>query len=251
MPDESQPSPGQTAPRQRRLTYLLLAVGLLAVVSAQAPTEAWRALLAWAGFGAPQTRRKVDGLDFPMASPPEDDNTGIGPIRVAVGDVVPDLALEDLDGRQVRLAQRRDIPVVIELSSATCAICLSGLRSMRQFAEHYAGQADFYFVYCREAHLPATTDGMYMQGDRPRRQAANAAERRQGATLVRVRIEPARWLLLDGFGKESLYEPLFGGSGADDPMIVVGTDGRVALVSRWADANEIEAYLNALPQHMQ
>lgn len=140
---------------------------------------------------------------------------------------------------------------MIEWGSATCPICINGLRSMRQLAERYAGQADFYFVYCREAHVPATAHGKYLQDDRPRRQAVNAAERRQGANLLRSQVEPTRLLVLDGFGKGNLFESLFGSSGADDPMVVVGTDGRVALVSRWTDADEVEAYLKALRHHTQ
>lgn len=75
MPDESQPHPGRTAPKRRPLRYLTLAVvalGVLAVVSALAPTVAWHAVLAWAEFGATRTQRRVDTLDFPIASLPED-----------------------------------------------------------------------------------------------------------------------------------------------------------------------------------
>jgi hypothetical protein len=227
----------------------VVALGMLAVVSALIPTEAWQVVLARAGVGATRTQRRVDTLDFPMASAPEDDTPGIGPIRVSVGDVLPDLPLEDLDSRQFRLAHPRDIPLAIELGSATCPICISGLNSMQKLAQRYAGRAEFFFVYCREAHSPAKSDGPYLQDDRPRRQAANAAERRQGARLLRSSVEPARQLVLDGFGTGSLYEALFGGSGADDPVIVVDPGGRVALVSRWTDVDEVEAYLKALPHH--
>jgi hypothetical protein len=222
-----------------------VALGVLAVVPALVPTEAWQSGLALLGRGA--TRPLAPPADLPLWPPPEDDAPGFGPIRVSVGDFLPDLDLEDLDGRKFRPAHPAAIPAVIELGSATCPICVGGLDSMRKVAERYAGRAEFFFVYCREAHRSAKAEGEYIENGRPRRQAANAAERREGAKLLRSSVEPARRLLLDGFGTGSLYEPLFGGSGADDSLIVVGTDGRVALVSRWAYADEVEAYLKGLP----
>jgi hypothetical protein len=166
-----------------------------------------------------------------------------------VGDVLPDLPLEDLDGRKFRPAHPGATPVVIEFSSATCPICVAGLDSMRRLADRYAGRAEFLFVYCREAHRTAAADGEYLRDGLPRRQAAQDAERRQGAGLLSSSVGAARRLVVDGFGAGSLYERLFGGSGADDPLVVVGTDGRVALVSRWADADEVEACLKGLPPH--
>jgi hypothetical protein len=49
--------------------------------------------------------------------------------------------------------------------------------------------------------------------------------------------------LVDGFGDASLYERWFGGSGADDPAVVIGVDGRVQLVDRWTDAEELDRFL--------
>ena len=121
------------------------------------------------------------------------------------------------------------------------------LGPMKALARQFAGRARFAFVYTREAHSPATAEGDYLQDGRPVRQAVDRAERRRGAGLLRAAVEPDRLLLLDGFGAESLFERLFAGTGADNPLVVVGADGRVALVSRWADVDEVGEFLKQLP----
>jgi hypothetical protein len=114
---------------------------------------------------------------------------------------------------------------------------------MKQLARRYAGRAAFAFVYSREAHCPDGGAGEYLRDGVPARQAANLTERHKGAELLRDWVEPERLLLLDGFGDESLFERLFGNADVDNPMLVVGADGKVALVSWWADAEEAERSL--------
>jgi thiol-disulfide isomerase/thioredoxin len=224
---------------------LVLSLGVLLTTANLVPTSVWQTALEWLDQ---QLLRPSPGPVW-VSSPPsvEDQSPGIGPIRVAVGDRMPALPLEDLNGQKVVPARPHGLPVVIEFGSSTCPICTDGLSSMQSVAERYAGRAEFLFVYCREAHRPSGGAGEYLQNGEPARRAANWQERRQGAMLLRQRIEPARRLLLDGFGSASLYDHLFAGSGADDALVVVAPDGRVALVSRWANADEIEAYLRTLP----
>ena len=112
---------------------------------------------------------------------------------------------------------------------------------MKELARRYRGQALFVFVYIRDAHCENGV-GEYLRDGIPVRQAANLQERRQGAELHRGEVEPERFLLLDGFGSESLFEHLF----CDDvgnPMLVVGADGRVRHASQWADAEEAARFL--------
>jgi hypothetical protein len=119
---------------------------------------------------------------------------------------------------------------------------------MKQLAEQYAGRAEFLFVYSQEVHTappaPAGVDGKYVRAGRPVRQAATAAERRQAAALIRPDVEPARRLLLDGFGPDSLFDRLFPQFG--NPVVVVGGDGRVALVKKWTRADEVQRSLRRL-----
>jgi hypothetical protein len=114
---------------------------------------------------------------------------------------------------------------------------------MKALARRHRGEAVFWFVYCRDAHRPAGGAGSYLRGGQPARQAVTVAERRLGAALVRGAVEPDRRLLLDGFGGDSLFERLFGGSRLDNPAVIVGADGKVAAVLDWADAEQIEAIL--------
>jgi Iodothyronine deiodinase len=138
------------------------------------------------------------------------------------------------------------LPLVVEFSSVTCPVRRAQARPMQDLARKYQGRAEFLFVYSREAHRPAGAEGEFLQAGVPARQAATPAERRQGAALLRAEVEPARRLLLDGFGADSLFEHCFGGSGADNPLLVVGADGRVALVLWWADPAEVEPVLDSL-----
>jgi hypothetical protein len=238
---ESQPRSGRRLPR---ILLLALALGWLAAGTALLPPGAWRTALAWLDREPVRVAGRPEGSPAPS---PEDDITTLGPIPVAVGDVLPDLTLEDLNGRRAPVARPAGLPVVIEFGSATCPICVDGLESMRSVAEHHAGEAEFVFVYCREAHRSTEPEVEYLYNGWPRRRAANAAERRQGAELLRKWVEPSRRMLVDGFGPDSVYDRLFGGSGADDSLVIVGADGRVAWVSRWAYADEVEAYLKDLP----
>jgi hypothetical protein len=114
---------------------------------------------------------------------------------------------------------------------------------MKRLARRYAGRAAFVLVYCREAHRPDDRAGEYLRDGVPIRQAMNLAERRKGAELLRAWVEPERLLLLDGFGRESLFERLFGEAGVDNPMLVVGAGGKVVLVAWWADAEMAERCL--------
>ena len=117
---------------------------------------------------------------------------------------------------------------------------------MRTLARRFERFVQFVFVYSRDAHMPLTALTPYLAENTPVRQAANLEERRTGAGLLRQAVEPERLLLLDGFRDQSVYERCFAGTGADDSAVLIGTDGRVLLVERWTDPNELEDFLNQI-----
>jgi hypothetical protein len=102
-------------PRAQGLALFLLGpvVGLNLM-----PTSACQAVLQRLVY--PEPPAGAGGRHRGPAPPPDADESVFGPIRVAAGDPVPDLTLEDLEGGEVRLADHVGrLPLVIEFGSFT------------------------------------------------------------------------------------------------------------------------------------
>lgn len=121
---------------------------------------------------------------------------------------------------------------------------------MRELAVEFAGRAQFAFVYGPESHPLLGEEGAggdYLRDGRPLRAAVNLAERSQAAALLRDRVEPERRLLVDGFGKDSLYARLFVTPSVKNALVVVSPGGRVVFVCPSASADEVEEFLKGRP----
>jgi hypothetical protein len=117
MRSEEPPRPlGRGARKRRRrrgaLVGLLIAV---AVALAAVPTSAWCALLGWrSGSGEAVPPRAA------WAGRTDVEEPGAEPLRVAVGDRLPDLPLRDADAGEVRPGDYAGrLPLVIEFGSFT------------------------------------------------------------------------------------------------------------------------------------
>jgi hypothetical protein len=122
------------------------------------------------------------------------------------GDMAPDFALRDLDGKQVRLSDYRGrMPVVIEFGSISCPIATGRAADLDTLAHHYQGKIAFLFVYSNEAHpghgqTISSSYGTF----RALPQVRDYAERCEHAELFRDTVRTSRRILVDADGAESV-----------------------------------------------
>ena len=172
--------------------------------------------------------------------PPPVEFAGLKP---AVGEPAPDFVLKDLDGKDYRLFDRRGrTPLVIEFGSATCPYCVAAAEGMDALARKYEGQAEFLFVYCREAH-PNQPGMQPLMGkeELPVLPQTQQGEDRAGRARSYCSVkQPTARVLVDVDGAGSVQD-LYGGG--QNQVIVIDAAGRVALKQTTARVDELDAFL--------
>src|SRR5262249_17127425 len=111
---------------------------------------------------------------------------------------------------------------------------------MAAVAQKYKGRAQFLFVYCRESHPEGAA---FRPGSVPIRRAETLREQTETARRFASSAKPRRRVLVDEFGEQSLLQR-FGN--AENPVIVLDGQGRIALKLLWSDASLVDAFLSEL-----
>lgn len=129
--DDHAPADGTPSARRR------LPVGPLGLLVITAIALAAAGVVLWLG-----TRSDSDAVDVTKAL---DDlqvtplvPSGTGPVRV--GDHVPDVRLDLLDGSTRSLAEFKGTPVLLNFWSSTCAPCLKEMPDLQQISTDHAGK---------------------------------------------------------------------------------------------------------------
>lgn len=161
--------------------------------------------------------------------------------KPAVGEAAPDFVLRDVNGRVFHLADvvgRR--PLVIECGSFTCSFCVMAQPRREELARKYQGKVDFLFVYGQETH-PDAPAGTTLAGDisGPTRSWEERAAR---ARKFRDYQQSIRNVLVDEDGARSVGETY---GCRPNPLIVVGTDGRILLKQDFANSVALDAFLES------
>ncbi len=147
-----------------------------------------------------------------------------GPV---VGDPMPDVGLEDLDGQRRSFADYRGQTLVVETASITCPMYVKGIGPMTELARRH-GDVAFVVLYVREAH-PGERLG-------PHR---GRADKREAAERLAPTLGEKREVLIDDLGGTA-HKAL----GAFPNMVyIAGPDGRVRFRSDWADPSAVAEVL--------
>src|SRR5437016_3227064 len=93
-------------------------------------------------------------------------------------------------------------------------------------ARKYHAEAEFVFVYCREAHPDKAFGTLGNAGGVPPGQTHTWEERAKRARSFREQLKVQRHILVDEDGDRSV-QLLYGGM--DNQLIVIDLDGRLAL----------------------
>jgi hypothetical protein len=160
----------------------------------------------------------------------------------AVGDLAPDFTLRDIDGHEFRLADHLGrVPIVLEFGSVTCLQCVLGAFDRKEaIAREYAGEVEFVFIYCREAHPDQAFGSMAMTAGNNPSQTFTWDERAERARSFRQKMNVGRLLLVDGNDEDSVQQ-LYGGR--DNQLIVIDGDGQIAFKQPYTDHRELRRYL--------
>jgi thiol-disulfide isomerase/thioredoxin len=166
-------------------------------------------------------------------------------LDLKVGDEAEDFTLPTLDGGQtVTLsAYRGRKPVVLFFGSLTCPSVREKMAFVNELCEQHRRQAEFLFVYIREAH-PAE-DGEIPQNQHLSISISTAAcleERAQAAEELHRRFNPKPLVLLD-----DMYDSVADSYNAwPERFGVVGVDGRIKFTG--GTPGELAAMLAAALQ---
>ncbi len=103
-------------------------------------------------------------------------------------------------------------------------------------------QAEFLFVYCREAHPDGDprVKARTKKGDAIK-QAQTLAERKATAQQFCDDMKATRRILIDEFGPEQSAQRRYGG--LPNPTVVLDVDGRIALKMAWTNGTALDRYL--------
>ena len=143
------------------------------------------------------------------------------------GEQAVDFALQDLDGRVVKLADYSGRWLVLEMGAATCPMYARNVKKMQKIAAAYP-DVDFAVVYVREPH-PGGKLGAHRSFD----DKIEAAQR-----LPRMHREQRR-ILLDSLGgaMHTRYGLM------PNSIYVINPKGKVVYRCDWAVASELEEVL--------
>jgi hypothetical protein len=115
---------------------------------------------------------------------------------------------------------------------------------MDMLAEKYDGQAVFLLVYGREAHPEGSPyPDPFRPYRKPLKEAATYAERVASAQFLQKQAGVERRMLVDELGGLSMRERFLPGPRIDNPVFVVGTDGRIAFAMKGAKARALDGFL--------
>jgi hypothetical protein len=164
--------------------------------------------------------------------------------KPAVGESAPDFTLRDTDGVAFRLStETARRPVVLEFGSATCVECVLGhFERKEELAREFADQAEFVFVYCREANPGRAVGAMATRSGPAPGQTFTWDERAERARAFRKAMDVSRRVLIDGDGDDCV-QTLFGGR--DNQCVMIGSDGRVLFKQEQTDHRELRRFLEA------
>jgi hypothetical protein len=113
-------------------------------------------------------------------------------------------------------------------------------------AKQHEGRAEFLFVYTQEAHPDRPFGSLAFGGKMTSLGGTNTwAERRDRALAFREAKAVGRRVLVDGDGEGSVHKLYAGTRG--NPLVVIGTDGRIAMKLEWADLGPVVRLLNGEP----
>jgi len=148
----------------------------------------------------------------------------INPGRVRVGDSLPDLAFESLDGATVTLSSLRGRPTVLVFGSCTCEPFVRSMTAIAELEREFRGRAAFLLVYIDEAH---PTDG-WVTPNNPFEvaRARSIADRRAAAADFRGRLGVALPIALETM--ERTAEHTFGAF--PNRMVIADADGKVVAI---------------------
>jgi peroxiredoxin len=161
----------------------------------------------------------------------------------ALGDPAPEFTLLDTEGKPFDLHENLGPGLlVLEFGSITCLKCVLGDFPAREaMAREFAGQAEFVFVYCKEAHPDKAFGSMAFSTDEfALPQTHTPAERTERALMFRTKKSVARRTLVDLSGDNSVQK-LYGNW--DNQLIVIDQDGRIVLKQRDTDVRKLRAFL--------
>jgi hypothetical protein len=110
-------------------------------------------------------------------------------------------------------------------------------------AKKYEGRADFLFVYTQEAHPGPAFGSLAFKSTMPTMRATHSwEERRERALAFREAKAVGRRVLVDGDGEGSVHQRY--ARIRSNPLVVIGTDGLIALKLEWADMGPVARLLD-------
>ena len=170
----------------------------------------------------------------------------------AVGQLAPDFAIKNLDGKTVRL---KDLvgkkPILLKLGSHTCPVYRFRRWNMAALYRKYGGRVHFLLVYTIEAH-PKGSKSPYK--DREWRtwwnvvggikvtQAKTFVDRFNQANISAATLKVAYPMAVDGMANKTWRS--YGR--AASPTFVIDRRGRIALKQPWVNPREISKVLDRL-----
>ncbi|HEV3120105.1 MAG TPA: hypothetical protein VGY58_23795 [Gemmataceae bacterium] len=115
---------------------------------------------------------------------------------------------------------------------------------MNDLAEKYKDRITFVFIYAREAHPPSLTELLAGEEDlgtvAPQKAAEVYQARRNSARDFRTRLAHNWHLLIDDYGQRGARPSYM--CYLDNPLFVIGTDGKVVKTMEWTDADKLEQF---------
>jgi len=149
------------------------------------------------------------------------------------GERAPDFELRSLEGDRVRLRDfRGHTNVVLTFGSATCPMTAGSLRGIDELAKKFSrDEAEFLFVYAREAHPGDEITGHH-----------SMAEKIRAAEILRSEEEVSVPILVDEL--DGRVHRRYGQ--LPNPTYIIDRSGRVAFRGLWTQPPVVEEALSQL-----
>jgi hypothetical protein len=118
---------------------------------------------------------------------------------------------------------------------------------MEALAAKYQGSVKFFLVYGHEPHPEERHEtGKYRADHKPVPQTQDPLERLALARDFRAAYRINRQVLVDGFKEGSAAWRFLGTTHYTHPVAVLDAEGKTALLTPWADAEELDQFLMEL-----
>jgi len=179
----------------------------------------------------PRSAETAQAIEPPSSEPPKDaDARRAETIKrihrglVGVGDPLPELTFESLDGAPVALESLRGRPTVLVFGSCTCEPFVRSMPAISALETEYRDRVLFLLVYVDEAH---PTDG-WATPNNPFEvaRARSMADRRDAATEFRARMGIAFPIVLETMSLSA--EQVFGAF--PNRLVIADADGRIVSI---------------------